>query len=157
MSEFKIIETQEEFDKRIAERIKREAEKHQTQINNLSEERDALKIQLGEKDKALEERKTGVESLNKTIEELNGKLNAYEIANLKTSIALKNGIPYDLASRLTGTNEQELTQDAIKLAEFISRPNVVAPLKTSEPKGSQFEGKEAALLAMSKNLTNKGE
>lgn len=157
MSEFKAIETQEEFDARISERLKREKEKYETQFGDLNAQIESLKLEIGQKEKALEDGKTGVESLNKTIEELNGKVSAYEIANLKTSIALKNGIPYDLASRLTGTNEQELTQDAIKLAEFISRPNVVAPLKTSEPKGSQFEGKEAALLAMSKNLTNKGE
>ncbi|MFL8969315.1 DUF4355 domain-containing protein [Helcococcus kunzii] len=156
MAEFKIIETQEEFDKRIAERLQREKEKFQNQINDLTEERDSLKIQMGEKDKALEEKVSGSESLNKKIEELNGEISTYKIKDMKRKIALQNGIPYDLADRLTGTNEEELKKDAEKLAGFINKPSV-APLKSTEPKGASFEGKDLALLEMSKNLTNRGE
>lgn len=157
MSEFKIIETQEELDKILSNRLKREQEKFQNQLNELITERDLLKTQLAEKTTELETGTANVENLNKTIAELTGKVGKYELESLKTSIALKNGIPYDLAARLTGTNEEELTQDAIKLAEYINKPSIIAPLKNSEPKGNQFEGREAQLLAMSKNLTNKGE
>lgn len=155
--EFKTITTQEELDKVISGRLKRESEKYQNQINELTSERDSLKIQLGEKDKALETGKSGAEKLNKRIEELEGKVGQYEKANMKRTIALQNGIPYDLADRLTGSNEEELIADAKKLAEYIAKPSNIPPLKSSEPKGSQLEGKEAALLQMSKNLINKGD
>lgn len=157
MSEFKVIETQEELDKIISTRLKKEKEKFQNQIDELTTERDNLKVQIGEKDKALEKGKTGSEGLNNKIKELEGKLSNYEISKLKTSIALQNGIPYDLADRLTGSNEEELTNDAIKLAEYIGQKTPIAPLKSSEPKGSNYEGRNKALLDMANNLTNRGE
>lgn len=157
MSEFKIIESQEEFDKRISERLKRENEKFQASTGELRAEIDALKLQLGEKDKALEKSQLDLQGVQKTIEEKDGKISQYEMAKLKTTIALQNGIPYDLADRLTGKDEAELLADAQRLAGYISKPEPIAPLKSVEPKGAQFEGKDAALLQMSKNLINKGE
>lgn len=157
MENFKAITTQEEFDKMIADRLKREADKYQEKISKLEEENTALKEQVSENGSALESSKTELEELTKAIAEKESKISSYELAKLKTTIALKNGIPYDLADRITGSNEEELLEDAKRLAEFVSKPTATPPLKSTEPKGSAYDSRDAALLKMTKNLTNKGE
>lgn len=155
--DFKEIKTQEEFDARIQDRLKRESEKFQASSKELKEELDSLKVQLAQKDEALSKGKTDYESLQKSVAEKDEKISQYEMAKLKTTIALQHGIPYDLASRLTGKDEAEITADAARLAEFIARPQTAPPLKSTEPKGSEYSNRDAALLKMSKNLTNKGD
>lgn len=157
MSEFKIVETQEEFDKRISERLKREKEKFEASTSDLRAEIDALKLQLGEKDKALEKGQSDLQGLQKAIEEKDGKISQHEMAKLKTTIALQNGIPYDLAERLNGKDEAEILADAQRFAGYIAKPEPIAPLKSTEPVDIKYDGKKAALLEMSRNLVNKGE
>lgn len=68
----------------------------------------------------------------KNIEELNGKIKDYEIKNIKYRIANENGIPLELASKLTGETEEDLKKDAETLSSFIRKPTL--PLKHTEPK-----------------------
>lgn len=157
MTEFTVIDTQEEFDKRISERLKRENEKFQNATSDLRKEIENLKIQLGEKNQALEKRESDFQGLQKSLEEKDGLISRYEMAKLKTSIALQNGIPYDLADRLNGNDEAELLEDAKRLSGYINNNKPVAPLKSVEPKGAKYEGTDAALLQLSKNIINKGE
>ena len=57
----------------------------------------------------------------------------YETANLRTRIALQNGLPYDLADRLQGADEESLTADAERLASFIKPIEHVALMRNLEP------------------------
>ena len=57
----------------------------------------------------------------------------YEIKNLKYRIANENGIPFELASKLTGETEEDLKKDAETLSSFITRKQTL-PLRTTEPK-----------------------
>lgn len=57
----------------------------------------------------------------------------YEIKNLKYRIANENGIPLELASKLTGETEEDLKKDAETLSSFITRKQTL-PLRTTEPK-----------------------
>lgn len=154
MADFIAINTQEEFDKRISERLRRESEKYQEQINNLTKENENLSVQLGEKNRALEKSSKDIEGYTSQITELSGKMTRYEMEKLKTTIALQNGIPYDLASRLQGDDEESISEDAKRLAEYVNR-QPVAPPKSVEPSGLAYKGMEADLLKISKNLTNK--
>lgn len=134
--EFKVINTQEEFDAAIAERLKRQKESIESKYSDydsLREENLNLKNQLGEVNHALESSKKEVEGFNDQLNELTGKVSQYEMAQMKTTIALKNGIPYDLADRLNGTDEAALTEDAKRLASFIGQSTPIAPLKSTEP------------------------
>lgn len=134
--EFKVINTQEEFDAAIAERLKRQKESIESKYSDydsLREENLNLKTQLGEVNHALESSKKEVEGFNDQLNELTGKVSQYEMAQMKTTIALKNGIPYDLADRLNGTDEAALTEDAKRLASFIGQSTPIAPLKSTEP------------------------
>lgn len=55
----------------------------------------------------------------------------YELKNLKYRIANENGIPLELASKLTGETEEDLKKDAETLSSFIRKPTL--PLKHTEP------------------------
>ena len=52
---------------------------------------------------------------------------------MKLRIALENNIPYELANKLSGEDEESLRQDAQTLANYIAKPETVAPLKDVEP------------------------
>lgn len=150
MSEFKIIETQEELDNIVKERIRREREKYsdyeelKNRVSELETENSALKS-------TVEDDKQTRADLDAQITDLQGKVSNYETASLRTRIALQNGLPYDLADRLQGTDEASLTADAERLAGFM-RPAPVpqAPLKDVEPEVSS--GKELEMRQMLKEM-----
>lgn len=88
------------------------------------------------------------------IEQLNGRIKAYETNELKTRVAHETGIPFDLAQRLTGTTEAEIRKDAQSLAKLLKPPTPPAPGKTAADDGSGGS-KKAALRAFTNQLMNK--
>ena len=46
---------------------------------------------------------------------------------------MRNGIPYDLAERLQGDDEESLQADAERLSALIKPQTIVAPMKDTEP------------------------
>nr|DAQ40580.1 MAG TPA: major capsid protein [Bacteriophage sp.] len=150
MSEFKIIETQEELDNIVKERIRREREKY-SDYEELKKRVSELETENGALKSTVEEDKQTRAGLDAQITDLQGKVSNYETASLRTRIALQNGLPYDLADRLQGTDEASLTADAERLAGFM-RPAPVpqAPLKDVEPEVSS--GKELEMRQMLKEM-----
>lgn len=150
MSEFKTIETQEELDNIVKERIRREREKFadyddlKKRVSELETENSALKS-------TVEDDKQARAGLDAQITELQGQVSNYETASLRTRIALQNGLPYDLADRLQGADEEALRADAERLAGFM-RPAPVpqAPLKDIEPEVGS--GKELEMRQMLKEM-----
>lgn len=143
MSEFKTIETQEQLNEVLKER--------------LESERNSVKKEYEEKYKDFDTYKSQVETfanekkgLEDTIKDLQGKADSYatlekekkrlENDSLKVRIALKNGIPYDMAMRLTGDDEESIEKDAKNMAQFmhVSAP----PLRNPEAKATEA-GEEA--------------
>ena len=126
MSEFKPITTQEEFDAAIKARLSREKEKYgdydqiKSRVTELEEENISLKSTIED-------------DSDKQLEEMQKQIAGYETANLRTRIALQNGLPYDLADRLQGADEESLTADAERLASFIKPIEHVAPMRNLEP------------------------
>ena len=150
MSEFKIIETQEELDNIVKERIRREREKF-ADYDELKKRVSELETENGTLKTSIEETKKTITESEAQITDLQGKVSNYETASLRTRIALQNGLPYDLADRLQGTDEASLTADAERLAGFM-RPAPVpqAPLKDVEPEVSS--GKELEMRQMLKEM-----
>jgi gp39 len=70
---------------------------------------------------------------DKQLEDLQNQISGYEMANLKTRVALQHGLPYDLADRLQGNDEESFKADAERLAEYIKKSQPVAPVRDSEP------------------------
>lgn len=150
MSEFKIIETQEELDNIVKERIRREREKY-SDYDELKKRVSELETENGTLKTSIEETKKTITESEAQITDLQGKVSNYETASLRTRIALQNGLPYDLADRLQGTDEATLTADAERLAGFM-RPAPVpqAPLKDVEPEVGS--GKELEMRQMLKEM-----
>nr|DAT07586.1 MAG TPA: major capsid protein [Caudoviricetes sp.] len=132
MSEFKPITTQEEFDAAIKGRLSREKEKYgdydqlKSRVAELEEENVGLKstIEATNQSKA---------DADKQLEELQSQIAGYETASLRTRVALQYGLPYDLADRLQGTDEDSFKADAERLAGYIKKSQPVAPIRDSEP------------------------
>ena len=145
MSEFKPITTQEEFDAAIKGRLSREKEKYgdydqlKSRVEKLEKENVGLKstIETTNQSKA---------DADKQLEVLQNQIAGYETASLRTRVALQHGLPYDLADRLQGTDEESLKADAERLAGFMKKSQPVYPLGTKEP--SSIDDKDAALKGM---------
>ncbi|MDS2813227.1 DUF4355 domain-containing protein [Streptococcus pneumoniae] len=154
MSEFKTIETQEELDNIVKERIRREREKFgdydelKKRVSELESENSALKS-------TVEDDKETRAGLDAQITELQGQVSNYETASLRTRIALQNGLPYDLADRLQGADEEALKADAERLAGFMRPATPPAPLRDTEP--AIGDDKTTQMKQMLRELQPKGE
>lgn len=132
MSEFKPITTQEEFDNAIKERLAREKSKYsdydqlKSRVTELEEENVGLKstIEASNQIKA---------DADKQLEEMQKQISNYETASLRTRVALQHGLPYDLADRLQGNDEESFKADAERLAGFMKSNQPIAPVKETEP------------------------
>ena len=137
--EFTPIETQEQFDAMVKERVERAkkstAKEFETQLKDL----EGIKEQLISKDSEIEALKakiTDFEGAKKANEEsfnsMQKELSELKLKALKTNVAIEAGLPADLADRLTGEDEEALKADAEKLAPFVGSKKVAPSFKTEE-------------------------
>jgi hypothetical protein len=153
MSEFKTIETQEELDNIIKDRLSRNTKTVTAEVTKqfegyispdeqakLTKKVDDLKAELTKKDN--------------TIADLKAKNTAYETASVKTKIAREYGIPEELADRLSGTNEEEYKADAEVLSQFISASHVKDPAPSFDGESGSRNTVDAALGSLLDGLTN---
>ena len=145
MSEFKAITTQEELDSIIGERLKRQKESISKQYTDYEE----LKTKNVNLEKELTELK---KELEKQVEELTGKVKAHDLSSLKIKYALENGIPYNLAGRISGDDEDSIKADAQSLSDFFKSQTPPPPLKSTE---TNAKGEDVAYQNILKGL--KGE
>ena len=145
MSEFKPITTQEEFDAAIKARLSREREKYADydQIKSLVEDLKKENVDLKSTIEATNQSKADAD---KQLEEMQNQIAGYETASLRTRVALQHGLPYDLADRLQGNDEESLKADAERLAGYMKSKESIPPLRTNEP--SLGDDKDAALKGM---------
>lgn len=122
MAEFKVIETQEELNAIIKDRLERERnsvrkeyeEKYkdyaelQSKVSSYNDERESFEKQI----KELQEKTSSIDTLTQRNKQL-------ETDSLKVKVALKNGIPFEMASRLSGDDEESLSKDAQNMAMFM--------------------------------------
>ena len=122
-----------------------------TDFNVKNTELKNLEKQVGDLNLNLTSLSKEKETFDKTVAELSGKVGSYELASLKARVAHEKGIPYELATRLTGDNEESLKADAESLSKLISTTTKPAapPLKSTEPTGN---GKDSAYKALLNNL-----
>lgn len=149
MTEFKVIETQEQLNAIIKARLDREKEKYADydqlaeKIKNLETENTSLKQTITDKETS--------ESTNLTrISELEKDVTTWKQKSLKQQIAMKNGLPFDLADRLQGDSEESLNEDAERLASLVNVKTYTQPLADTEPNVNN--GIDAAWRDVVKNL-----
>lgn len=154
---FKAIETQEEFDRIISERLSRQKESFEKQLADYDQLKTAkadLESQVGTLQSTIEQSKAGQEDYTKQISDLTSKVAGYETANLRTRIALQNGLPFDLADRLVGEDEESIKADAERLSSFVTKQHS-APLKDVEPNIQKDE--KSAYRKLVEGLKTEGE
>lgn len=154
MSENNLPKTQEELNQIIETRLARQKEtieanyadydELKTKIASLEADNTAYQATI-EESKSWEQEKADYEK----------QISGYKTAQLKQSIAIKAGLPLDLADRLSGDDEESLKADAERFSGFIKPSTPTPPLARTETKIQKDE--DADLRAMLKNLNEKGE
>lgn len=150
------ITTQEQFDSAIGERLKRERET----LEKKYEEKYAGYISKKDHDKAIEDTNKQLNDLteklagsDKTIQGLKSQVKSYQTSAMKAKIAHDVGLPYGLASRLTGDDEEKIKADAEKLMEIVGkRGNASNPPASTAPAGTNND-KKAGYKTLLNSLT----
>jgi len=139
MAEFTPITTQEQFDAAIGERIKREREtlaKKYAGHEELQKKVADYEKQIGDLTASAQESAKKYAGYDKNIADLQARVKGYETASVKTRIAHETGIPYELASRLSGETEDDIRKDAQTMAQFLGKnTHKATPLASTEPAG----------------------
>ena len=157
--EFKAIESQEELDRIIGERLTRDREARQKEFKEKYGDPDemlkankTLEEELGKLNAQLKEQTEKYADFDSQIAEMQNKVKNYETASVKQRIAHEYGVPFEMAGRLTGETEEEIRSDAQTIAKYLKQKDA-PPLKSTEP--AEQNGKEAAYKQLLDNL--KGE
>lgn len=157
MSDFKIIETQEDFDKAIQSRLKQKdrelADKYKDYLS--PDDVTALKAdydkQLQDANKLVEEANKKLSTFDETVSNLTQRAETAENKLLKNKVAYENKLPIELSDRLIGSTEEELKADAEKLSGILKPQGHRAPplytgTQTSQS-GNTYEAGMAEVLA----------
>ena len=153
--DFKVIETQEEFDKAIKERLARkekelaETYKEYLSPDKASSMKEEYEKKLAEANKRLDEVSEKLKSHDAIVSELTERATKAETSLMKSRIAHESGVPIELAERLVGSTEDELKKDAETLAAFM-KPTSAPPARTTEtPKANTTD---AAMMQLLQNI-----
>lgn len=153
MSDFTPIETQEQLDKVIGERIRRAeqkaAEKY-ADYEDLKTQNAGYVTQISQLQTQLQAQADKAKESEMSIADLTAKVHQYETASVKTKVALEIGLPYQMASRLTGDDEKAIRADAEAMKQLIGAQVGPAPLGSAEPsstKGGSGTGQLWAAVA----------
>lgn len=150
MTEFKVIETQEQLNAIIKARLDREKEKY-ADYDQLSEKIKKLETENTSLKQTITDKETSESTSLTRISELEKDVTSWKQKSLKQQIAMKNGLPFDLADRLQGDSEESLNEDAERLASLVNVKNYTQPLADKEP-NFESKGTDAAWRDVVKNL-----
>lgn len=162
MSDFKVIETQEELDKIIKKRLEQkdrevaESYKDYMSPDDVKAMKADYEKQIQDANKLVEDAKVKLQTFDETVSNLTKRAEAAEVSNLKTKVAIDNNVPIKLASRLVGTTEEELKADAKLLLEGLgtnSSGGTTPPLHLGGQGGSQANTIDAAMAQFATQLT----
>lgn len=139
MADFTPITTQAEFDAAIAERLSRQEKSILARFEGFMPAVDVQTLKSGYESTIADLKKQAEEAGGKLAEsekqltEANERIKGYENASAKTRIALETGLPYGMASRLSGDTEEEIRKDAENLLKLM-KP-AAAPLARAPEEG----------------------
>lgn len=158
MAEFKVIETQEEFNARLKERVERAERLAREEFNGWTSPDDLQKLN--------EAHAKEIETLNAAhakemekyagyddkFKEFTGKIHELETTQMKTRIANEKRLPFDAIEFLTGDDEESISASADKLSKLSVHRQTGFVRNTEEPVG---DSKEQAFRELARKL--KGE
>lgn len=150
MSEFTPINTQEEFDSLIKDRLARERAKF-SDYEDIKSKLAEAQTKIADFEKTIESNKKAYDKLTAESQEKDSKIAGYEADALKTSVAINKKLPFEMRKYLQGATEEELNASADELLR-LSTP--VPPLANHEPEPPK-DSKQQAMRDMLKSI--KGE
>ena len=150
MAEFKIIETQEQLDAIIKSRLDREKAKY-SDYDTLAEKIKKLETENTSLKQTITDKETSESTTASKIADLEKDVITWKNKSFKQQIAMKNGLPFDLADRLQGDSEESLNEDAERLASLVNVKNYTQPLADKEP-NFESKGTDAAWRDVVKSL-----
>lgn len=143
---FKPIESQEELDNIIKDRLKRERESTQKKYEGWISPDDHQKA-LDEANKALDDYKKAHEGDEQTIADLTARNKAYETASLKSRVAHEVGLSYEWIGRISGDDEESIRKDAESLKKLVGNGAQPIPTKNTES-GENVDSATASLKSV---------
>lgn len=148
MSDFTVIETQEQFEQAVEERLNAEREKYR---GYLSPDDVAEKYKDYLSPDEVEKKYTGYISAQEAAEK-DTKIKQYEQQTVRTKVAKELGLSYEAADFIKGDNEEEMKKSAEALKGILGK-NQAPPLRSNET--GQGSDKDEALRNTLRKL--KGE
>lgn len=115
MSDFKIIETQEQLDSIMGERLGKERAKHEKKLEEVTKASSAKIAELEKTIEGMTQKAQEYAKTEETIKELTQKVQSYEAKSVKHRIAADEGLNYKLWDYLKGETEEELRASAKEL------------------------------------------
>lgn len=144
---FKPIETQDELNAIIKERLKRERETTEKRYEGWVSPDEHQKA-IADANKAFNDFKKAHEGDEALIKDLTAKNKAYETTSLKSRIAHEVGLSYEWLDRIKGEDEKSIREDAESLKKLVgSGSTAVLPTKNTES-GENVNSKDNALKAV---------
>lgn len=150
MTEFKAIETQEQLDAIIKSRLDREKAKY-SDYDQLAEKIKKLETENSNLKQTITDKETSESTTAGKIADLEKDVITWKQKSLKQQIAMKNGLPFDLADRLQGDSEESLNEDAERLASLVNVKKYTQPLADKEP-NIETNSIDAAWRDVARNL-----
>lgn len=152
MSEFKVIESQEQLDSIIQERIARAKDSVRKEFEGYVKP-DDLSGQLADKDKEIETLTATINTLNEekaafdsTLAEKDKTIKQYETDSAKTKVAHKMGLSFDAIKFLQGDDEESITKSAEALSTLVKASNPQPLANTEQPVGDSKEASYKKML-----------
>jgi hypothetical protein len=164
MSEFTPINSQEEFDKAISERLRREREKYDgwvspDQIKSGYMAIDAVNQLKSDYEKKIEELNGSADEsakkyadFDQQLAERDAKIKSFETASIKTRVAFELGLPYGSADFLKGEDEETIKQSAVALKKLQTPMNAPVAPTFKDSASNDTDGVTAAFKKMNPNL-----
>ena len=128
MADFTIIETQEQLDSIIRDRVDRakrtateEANAKYADYNDIKSAKESLEAQVADLNSKLSEAGTKAESASTELEDLKAKVAKYETDSVKTKIAAEMGLGLDALQFIQGDDEEAIRKSAESLKSLVGK------------------------------------
>ena len=153
---FKVIETQEELEAVLSDRLKRAEKQYEEKAAEIQRQLEEAGKKIAEltttndsMSKTITENQEKYANADKTIEELNSKISAYETDSTKTKIAIELGLPMELKDTIQGSDEESMRKNAETISKYIKTKEAPPPFNPEPP---IKQGSDAEYGALLKNL-----
>lgn len=150
------IADQAALDAVIKDRLERERNSVTKKFEGWISPEDNAKT-IAEYQKQIEEINASHAKDSETINGLTAQVKSFETANLKSKVAMELGLPYGMASRISGETEEDIRKDAQSLKELLGTAKPQAPQAATEPRLTQNPEKakeNAAYLKLLGSIKN---